>query len=545
MSVPKGKSPASSSTDLPSIPWSSPPKLARSSSPPSSVVLIGSPISKTSPLPLKPDTTVYNPTLSKGTIKLPMAPLMNGLGHQNNMQHEHTQYALFPGDHDHELHAQEVPSSPTKKRKLLKTSAIPFSPDVIGQDGMLSERFTAAAAMMQMGPPIDILQDHQSRWHSTMPSQARLRPYSNPPLSCAASIISALRMSQTMMSTEDSGDAETSYSHHWRHAKHGSKQPSKSETHQITHYAPEDQSVIYWVWKLIIIDMIMVREWLTKIEKAILQKAIRECINQANAKYTCVLEATNDILVLVSQELSTVHGKLATISESHIHHYNLELDESMLLKDHQQFLKDQQMVLYDMSKNNFANYFLHWRNHKTGELVLFGHPSLIGTHLKGWYDNLLSLIYEESFRWKVDMTPDHMLTVSVAAVRCRIDRHVEGHLLRSGNVLQFGGDSYAHVEQGVYTVLVAAHQVHPEKIDKFLYDLHQRGLKVMHKQMGVGSPVKALKVYIPSADELSEAYRQEHSTHPEETPSAGPSTYSHFDQPSMLPYPLMGAPSVT
>ncbi|KAG1871294.1 hypothetical protein DFJ58DRAFT_910907 [Suillus subalutaceus] len=47
--------------------------------------------------------------------------MMDGLGHQNNKR-KHAQYDLFPGDHDHELDAQRVPSSPTNKRKVLKTS---------------------------------------------------------------------------------------------------------------------------------------------------------------------------------------------------------------------------------------------------------------------------------------------------------------------------------------------------------------------------------------------------------------------------------------
>ncbi|KAG1890009.1 hypothetical protein F4604DRAFT_1914549 [Suillus subluteus] len=46
---------------------------------------------------------------------------MDGLGHQNNKR-KHAQYDLFPGDHDHELDAQGVPSSPTNKRKVFKTS---------------------------------------------------------------------------------------------------------------------------------------------------------------------------------------------------------------------------------------------------------------------------------------------------------------------------------------------------------------------------------------------------------------------------------------
>ncbi|KAG2363592.1 hypothetical protein BDR07DRAFT_1375638 [Suillus spraguei] len=124
-------------------------------------------------------------------------------------------------------------------------------------------------------------------------------------------------------------------------------------------------------------------------------------------------------------------------------------------QDHEQFMKAQQVVLYDTSQENFANYFLNWRDPITKELVLFGHPAIAGTHLEGWYNNPLSPVYEESFRQKISTTPDRMFTLSVAS---------------------FGGESYAHIKQGVYTMLMAACEMHPEKIDKFLFDLHQWGL---------------------------------------------------------------------
>ncbi|KAG2368993.1 hypothetical protein BDR07DRAFT_1477633 [Suillus spraguei] len=248
----------------------------------------------------------------------------------------------------------------------------------------------------------------------------------------------------------------------------------------------------------------------TKLKRAILQKLLRECINQANAKYSCTLIATNYILALVSQELSTVRGRLATSAEGHIHHYNLEPSTPISPQDHEQFVKARQAVLYDTSQENFANYFLNWRDPITKELVLFGHPVIAGTHLEGWYDNPLSPVYEESFRRKISTTPDCMFTLSVASVHCGIDCHVEGRLLRSGNVLQFGGELYAHIEQGVYTALMAAHEMHPEKIDKFLFDLHQRGLRIMRKQMDIASPTKSLKDM-----------------------STGPS-YSHLDQSPTL-----------
>ncbi|KAG2368994.1 hypothetical protein BDR07DRAFT_1477638 [Suillus spraguei] len=274
MSALRGKSPASSSTNCPE---SSLPRL-RSSTPPTEV-LTSSPVLTSCSPPLNPISPVYKHILgAKGTIKSPL---------DGSHKCDYIGYDLFPGDHDHEV--QAVPSSPTKKRKTLKTSlhcarssevsnstllnaqsigcgrgcgtypepststfenippfqANPILPSVT-QSGTLNEHFVAAATMIQMGPPVDTLQDHQSRRCSTLLSQNRLRPYSNPPLSRAASVISG---SQPVMSNNDE-DAETSYSHRWRHAKCGSSRKLVRETHQITYHVAEDQNIVYWAQKL-------------------------------------------------------------------------------------------------------------------------------------------------------------------------------------------------------------------------------------------------------------------------------------------------------
>lgn len=188
---------------------------------------------------------------------------------------------------------------PTPFESIPPFLAAPFRPNDVGQEGGLNERFAAAAAMMhvsislvfcivladhnQMGPPIDTLQDHQSRQSATLPSQNHLRLYSNPLLSQAASLVSASWMSQTSTSTEDT-EANNPYPQ--RHAKCGSRSLVKV-TRQMTHYQQEDQDVITTARKLIIIDMITIHSWLTKVNKAVLHSAIRECINQGNAKHNC------------------------------------------------------------------------------------------------------------------------------------------------------------------------------------------------------------------------------------------------------------------
>ncbi|KAG1898261.1 uncharacterized protein F5891DRAFT_1190925 [Suillus fuscotomentosus] len=314
----------------------------------------------------------------------------------------------------------------------------------------------------------------------------------------------------------------------------------------------EDQDVITTARKLIVIDMITVHGWLTKVNKAVLQSAIRECINQGNAKHNRTLEATGDVISLVSQELSTVRGRLATISEAHTHHYALRPEVSISDEDDQRYMEHRRSILYDTSQANYPNYFLHYCNPKIGELVLFGHPAIRGTHLVGWYDNPLSPIYDESYRRKITMTPERMLTLSAASIHCGIDRHVEGCLLRLGSVLSFEGSAYACVEQGIYDVFMAAKRMHPEMMEKFMYNLHQEGLAKMRKRLGISSPTKGLNIYIPSADDLSadrNSLRLEEAPSPGpsnylhlEVLSAGPSTssYPHFDQPPPSPFPQMG-----
>ncbi|KAG1840967.1 hypothetical protein C8R48DRAFT_781565 [Suillus tomentosus] len=253
----------------------------------------------------------------------------------------------------------------------------------------------------------------------------------------------------------------------------------------------------------------MVHGWLTKVNKAVLHSVIRECINQGNAKHNRTLETTGDIIVLVSQELSTVQ-----ISVS---------DE-----DDQQYMEHRRSVLYDTSQANYSNYFLHYCNPKTGELVLFGHPAIRGTHLDGWYDNPLSPIYDESYRRKITMMPECMLMLSAAStVTLKVACHV----------------------QGAYYL---SKRMHPEMMEKFMYDLHQEGLAKMRKRLGISSLTKGLNIYIPSADDLSvdrDSLRLEEAPSPGpsnysrfEVPSAGPSTssYPHFDQPPPLPFPQMG-----
>ncbi|KAG1866442.1 hypothetical protein C8R48DRAFT_772536 [Suillus tomentosus] len=108
------------------------------------------------------------------------------------------------------------------------------------EEGGLNEHFAAAAAMMHMGPPIDTLQDHQLRWSATLLSQNYLRPYSNPPLSRAASLILASQTSQTGTCTENT---EANDPHPRRCAKRGSRNSAKV-TRQMMHYQQEDQDVI-------------------------------------------------------------------------------------------------------------------------------------------------------------------------------------------------------------------------------------------------------------------------------------------------------------
>ncbi|KAG1866441.1 hypothetical protein C8R48DRAFT_772535 [Suillus tomentosus] len=133
--------------------------------------------------------------------------------------------------------------------------------------------------------------------------------------------------------------------------------------------------------------------------------------------------------------------------------------------------------------------------------------------------------------------PERMLTLSAASTRCGIDCHVEGRLSCSGSVLSFEGSAYARIEQGIYKVFVAAKRMHPEKIEKFMYNLHQEGLGKMRKHLGISSPSKGLNIYVPSVDDLSADHD---SSCLEEAPYAGPSNYSHFDQSLPSPYPQMG-----
>ncbi|KAG1867100.1 hypothetical protein C8R48DRAFT_671977 [Suillus tomentosus] len=401
-------------------------------------------------------------------------------------------------------HSHGTQPDPTSFETIPPFLAAPFRPDDVGQEGGLNERFAAAAAMMHT--------------------------------------------SQTGTSTEN---AEANDPYLQRCAKHGSRSSVKV-TRQMTHYQQENQDVITTTRKLIIIDMITVHGWLTKVNKAVLHSVIRECINQGNAKHNRTLETTGDIIALVSQELSTVHGRLATISEAHAHHYALRPEISVSDEDDQRYMEHRRSVLYDTSRANYPNYFLHYRNPKTGELILFGHPTIRGTHLDGWYDNPLSPIYDELYRRKITTMPERMLMLSAASIRCGIDHHVEGRLSRSGSILSFEGSAYARVEQGIYDAFMAAKRMHPEMMEKFMYDLHQEGLAKMRKRLGISSPTKGLNIYVPSADDLS---ADRNSSRLEEAPSPGPSnylrlevlsagpstsSYPHFNQPPPSPFPQMG-----
>ncbi|KAG1898260.1 uncharacterized protein F5891DRAFT_981917 [Suillus fuscotomentosus] len=105
-----GSSPVSSGSGICFFPDTSPP---RSSTPPTSPVLISSPIVKSSCPTLNPNNAVHRPTLDKG-----ISIIEDKQGYHN--KRGYMQYDLFPGEP--EVHSGEVPSSPTKKRKTLKTS---------------------------------------------------------------------------------------------------------------------------------------------------------------------------------------------------------------------------------------------------------------------------------------------------------------------------------------------------------------------------------------------------------------------------------------
>ncbi|KAG2047563.1 hypothetical protein BDR06DRAFT_976615 [Suillus hirtellus] len=271
----------------------------------------------------------------------------------------------------------------------------------------------------------------------------------------------------------------------------------------MTHYQQEDQNIITTTWKLIVIDIITVDGWLIKVKKAILHSTIRQCINQGNVKHN--RKTTGNIIALVSQELSTVCGQLAMISEAHTHHYVLWPEISILDEDNQQYMEHQQSVLYNTSWANYPNYFLHYHNPKTGKLVLFRQPAIRGTHLDGWYNNLLSLIYNESYRHKITTMP-RMHAYAVSSI----------------------GSMYAHVEQGIYDAFVAAKRMHPEMMEKSMYDLHQEDLDDLSADHNSLCPEEA-----PSPGPLNYLCL--------EVPSPGPSTssYPHFDQPPPLLFPQM------
>ncbi|KAG2054582.1 hypothetical protein BDR06DRAFT_955272, partial [Suillus hirtellus] len=135
------------------------------------------------------------------------------------------------------------------------------------------------------------------------------------------------------------------------------------------------------------------------------------------------------------------------------------------------------------------------------------------------------------------MMPKHMLMLSAALTHCRIDHHVKGFLSHLGSILSFEGSAYTCIEQGIYEVFMTAKRMHPKKIEKFMYDLHQEELGKMRKCLGISLPFKALNIYVLSVDDLSV---DRDSLCPEEAPYAGPSNYLHFNQLLPLLYLQMG-----
>ncbi|KAG1896174.1 uncharacterized protein F5891DRAFT_1193408 [Suillus fuscotomentosus] len=418
-------------------------------------------------------------------------------------------------------------------------SITPFQPTPFqtseNDSRIATERRIAANTMIHTeGPPIDTLQQHQSRRRiGQLPAQERLRPYAIPSTRTPSQHTSS-RASMSTISLDDLNDDGTR-SQRSQRAKRGSKQSAKVKPSNIAFYDENDKKNIYHARKLIVLDMILETGW--EADRNILVAIAEECLSSACARNAHLTEPTAGVIKLVLDELSTVWGKLVQDAEGYLSALGLQHDTSTMSEEDQtaRIVARANLIL---DEQNLQDYFLHGWDADREKILVFSAPAYLKFHEAFWFGRSSPFLNDSTSRARISKPSWFMYELTGAALYCIIRRAATGQLSKSQNTLHFTTQEFQPVALGIRNA-IKRYLDQPELDDsEFLPRMtahHEQCLKTLRSRTGEASPTKKYNIYVPSSS--SELYRSRTST--------SASTLSSDSLPSSLPNPLTSSSSST
>ncbi|KAG2108891.1 uncharacterized protein F5147DRAFT_773224 [Suillus discolor] len=322
----------------------------------------------------------------------------------------------------------------------------------------------------------------------------------------------------------------------------------RAESLKLSDYSPEEIEVINSARRWVVMDMITTNGWKKnsmRKQKLAMHSYAREVVDEyyhnsvARADFPLRLNTTSSITTLMIHGLTNSRSKLIENTEKEsLPYYFDDLepeDKSLSAKDRQKYMAAHRNAIYNSDDQH--TYFLH--NHKGGRLFIFSHPALQEVHIKQWYTNESSPLFDETSRPILTTTTIPMLSMSAIWVMGAIDRYVEGRLSKSGDVLQFTGKLYADKQNAIQRAMEIAFEtdVHREVMKEYFQYLHNRGMKTLNDKLGLTLPTL---IYIPtSLEELTLPPEPENLTTPHDTaPDLYSQHYQHNQQTnSFTPWP--------
>ncbi|KAG2156323.1 hypothetical protein DEU56DRAFT_750864 [Suillus clintonianus] len=278
---------------------------------------------------------------------------------------------------------------------------------------------------------------------------------------------------------------------------------------KLSDYSQEDIEVIEYARRQVVMDMIITYGWIkntTKIQKQGSHRYAREVVNAVKASLDRPgLDPTSAVTTLVMAGLINSRSRLVENAEKESLPFYLDdlepADKSLSAEDRKKYMAARKQIIYNADETH--SYFLHAR--KDGQVVLFAHDGVQAVHIKQWFLDEQSPLYDESLRAVLTTTTIPMLSMSAVGVMGAIDRHVEGRLSKSGlgKVLRFTGHVYAEKQQTLSESMKACFNmdIHREGMKTYLQHLHDKGMRALNDKLGLTPPTL---IYIPtSLEELT------------------------------------------
>ncbi|KAG1845034.1 hypothetical protein C8R48DRAFT_678256 [Suillus tomentosus] len=329
-------------------------------------------------------------------------------------------------------------------------SITPFQPTPFqtseNDSRIATERRIAANTMIHTeGPPIDTLQQHQSRRRiGQLPAQERLRPYAIPSTRTPSQHTSS-QASMSTISLDDLNDDGTR-SQRSQRAKRGSKQSAKVKPSNIAFYDENNKKNIYHARKLVVLDMILETGW--EADRNILVAIAEECLSSACARNAHLTEPTAGVIKLVLDELSTVRGKLVQDAEGYLSALGLQHDTSTMSEEDQtaRIVARANLIL---DEQNLQDYFLHGWDADREKILVFSAPAYLKFHEAFWFGRSSPFLNDSTSRARISKPSWFMYELTGAALYCIIRRAATGQLSKSQNTLHFTTQEFQPVALGI------------------------------------------------------------------------------------------------